>query len=447
MPNSVLPSNFYQIGVLGDSALFSVPLLRESFRMIADGGYPAFKTSLETHLAPWTPAVPRPDYSTREFILSEKEPRKPLHKARKLPPSRTAGADPHGSLSATHKRLAPIPPRTDGTAAALANRQIQIKATRIPRPRIQLTSLRRKYRLQNFKMMNSIPQLGTAIRLRKSASSSGELVLPQSPPPSVAPSNPPHIPEIPNGPTALSSSPENTATLPTTPPRSVPQFANVTRDLAVLPRSPVISEPAEFNNLTPLLPPVYLLANEIDYGLSNLRHPLSSITLKQFIAMCLCARQSGRHTKSRSSKHRWRLGRTIRTPDTPIPQVLDVTHSRDILGMEPGRHSLYYTNIFLPVFQMEGFPAEPNRQASNHKVCVHGCTRNGRRQWISGTKFLSPLTIRFYSSLTKYRNQRCHLMPGRCPAQHPFFAEKDLNREFILDEDDLIVLYYRFVPF
>ena len=90
--------------------------------------------------------------------------------------------------------------------------------------------------------------------------------------------------------------------------------------------------------------------------------PITTLSLKDFVAMCLQARQMGRETKWEGLN-----------PCLIVPIAEGST-----------RHYLYFNRIKIMGIQMEAFSSEDGVQ-SNYKVCVNGCMKRGIRQWIGGT--------------------------------------------------------------
>jgi hypothetical protein len=103
----------------------------------------------------------------------------------------------------------------------------------------------------------------------------------------------------------------------------------------------------------------------LDYGLGELSRgtgEISSLKLKEFIAMLLQARRVGRC----ADDSRWKI--VAIHPETSL------------------RYRLIWIDRPIPGIEMRGLKLDAD---GNKKHCIYGCVRNGSHQWLSGTKYHS----------------------------------------------------------
>ena len=148
------------------------------------------------------------------------------------------------------------------------------------------------------------------------------------------------------------------------------------------------------------------------------QEPITSISMKEFTAMGLHRRQMDRQTKVTTL---WEL----------VP-----TNFFDV------RFHLYFNKIKIQGIQMESFEMEPDTDASKRKVCVYGCEdATGRRQWLAGIKYIS------HCECTNDSGAMNHHCPGNlnsCKIMPALFSCNDPLQQFPLDEENPIVLYFRY---
>ena len=102
-----------------------------------------------------------------------------------------------------------------------------------------------------------------------------------------------------------------------------------------------------------------------------------------------------------------------------------------------------FRDLRLPGFQAEYFYSEPGTNLQEDQFCIYGCTKDGKHQWLSGTKYPSnddlPLIIR---GAWKH-----HVGRGAtpCPKRHRFFKTLDLDEEFVFTDEDPIILFFRYL--
>jgi hypothetical protein len=95
------------------------------------------------------------------------------------------------------------------------------------------------------------------------------------------------------------------------------------------------------------------------------QNSISSMSIKDFTAMCLHGRQVGQQTKVNGL---WEL----------VPSSFSDT-----------RFDLYFNKTKIQGIKMISFKMKADINASYHEVCVYGCkTSKGKRQWLAGTKYI-----------------------------------------------------------
>jgi hypothetical protein len=98
------------------------------------------------------------------------------------------------------------------------------------------------------------------------------------------------------------------------------------------------------------------------------QHPISSISMEEFIAICLHERQAGQQIKINDL---WEL----------VPSNMSNT-----------RFDLYFNKTKIQGIQMESFKTEPDTNASDRKGCAYDCKSSTRKhRWFAGIKYVEYL--------------------------------------------------------
>ena len=98
------------------------------------------------------------------------------------------------------------------------------------------------------------------------------------------------------------------------------------------------------------------------------QRPISSISMEEFIAICLHGRQVGRQAK--------------------VNNLWELMSS----NMYNTRFDLYFNKTKIQGIQMESFKTEPDTNASDRKVCAYGCKSSTRKhRWLAGIKYIEYL--------------------------------------------------------
>ena len=400
---------FFQICLIGRTTAFTGSSIRKAFQDIAFGdGYLYFRLLLQAHVDEWEAHTPEPPYNKRNYLTAEKEPRKPPKHERKASVRRPTShsnvpqvvSDAAGrDIDISNNRLIPSPrdvvARSSGSSPVVVPSNVidagkpkpvhsassfPIPRCRIPRSAVLPTRHRWKENISR-RVHPEPPSNAKAIPRPKNPVST-ILMRPYGKKDSVSqmvPLAPPQLQDPQPGPANLTEhqSPEPLR------PVSIPPMSNDGINDAI-PASPpnrpdsqisdrdrapdqVIVPAAAFLGLSPTV------FNNCLRRLRNLSGPVTSLSLREFIAIGLHARQIGH--------------------DRSLAHELTLSATEFSLSL----YDLMFGQINLDGIQMHSFETEEGTNASQDKVCVYGCINNilnhkhfGKRQWLSGTKSEAP---------------------------------------------------------